>query len=111
MRGARSRNKGARAARAVVRWLRSPGWPDARRYLAGDGRQPGDSDGGPGVAIEGKDQARYDIPAWLRQAIAEAGPNLPVVCIHPQGVSHDTVGDWWAVLRLSDLAGLLHDDQ
>lgn len=112
MSGGMSRRKGATAERAVVRFLRAAGFPDARRYLAGDGRQPGDIDALPGVSFEVKNQATYDFPAWLRQAVAEAGPNrLPVVVAKPNGVPVDRVGDWWAVMRFSDLMDLLREDQ
>lgn len=107
---AMQRNKGARAERAVVAYLRQHGHPDARRYLAGDGRQPGDIDAIPGVSFEVKDQATYCFPAWLAQAVAEAGERLPVVVAKPKGVSHDNVGDWWAVLRFDDLLELLRED-
>ena len=55
MNGRANRARGARAEVAVVNWLRDHGYPDARRYLAGDGRQPGDIDAIPGVSIEVKD--------------------------------------------------------
>ena len=110
MSGSRSRNKGARAERAVVAWLRQNGYPDARRYLAGDGLQPGDIDAIPAVCLEVKSQARYDLPGWLRQTITEAGPDrLPVLIVHPNGVAD--VGDWWAICRLSDFLPLLADEE
>ena len=102
---AMQRRKGATAEVAVVNWLRDHGWPDARRYLAGDGRQPGDVDGVPGVAIEVKNQARIELAAWLDQAVAEAGSALPVVVAKRRGVTDP--GDWYAVLRFSDLMGLV----
>lgn len=101
------RNKGARGERAVVAWLRKNGYPEARRYLAGDGNQPGDIDAIPGVCLEVKSQAKYDIPAWLRQATEEAGWRLPVVVVHPKGVAD--VGDWWAVMRFEDAVELLDE--
>lgn len=103
-----SRRKGARAEVALVNWLRSHGWPDARRYLAGDGRQPGDVDGIPGVCVEVKDQARHEINAWLRQVEEEAGPNVPVLVVKPRGETD--AGRWWAVLRVEAMAGLLRDE-
>lgn len=106
---AMQRNKGANAERAVVAHLRDNGWPDARRYLAGDGNQPGDIDAIPGVALEVKNQATYRFGDWIRQAVAEAGPDrLPVVVAKPNGVTD--VGEWWAVMRFDDLLGLLRED-
>ena len=108
--GKMSRDKGARAERAVVAHLRQNGYPDARRYLAGDGRQPGDIDAVPGVSIEVKNASTYTISAWLRQAIDEAGPDrLPVVMMHPKGVALDDVANWWVVMRVSDFLPLVRD--
>lgn len=59
--GRANRRRGADAERQVVNYLREHGYPDARRYLAGDSRQPGDIDAIPGVSIEVKDRARS---AW-----------------------------------------------
>lgn len=109
--GARSRNKGARAERAVVAWLREHGWIGARRYLAGDGRQPGDIDAIPGIALEVKDQAVYAIPAWLRQTVDEAGDRLPVLVVKPKGVNYERVGEWWAITRFGDFIGPLVEQE
>ena len=107
--GAMSRRKGATAEQAVVAYLRQHGYPDARRYLAGDGRQPGDIDGIPGVALEVKNQERYSLAEWVDQAVAEARTNLPVVVAKRRGKPDP--GDWYAVLRFSDLVELLTDDR
>jgi hypothetical protein len=107
---AMSRDKGARGERAVVQHLRNNGWPDARRYLAGDGRQPGDIDAIPGVSIEVKNAGTYTISQWVAQAVEEAGDRLPVVFMHPKGVRLDDVGNWWAVMRVDDLLPLLQGD-
>lgn len=103
MSGATSRRKGARAEVALVNWLRCHGWPDARRFLAGDGRQPGDVDGVPGVATEVKDQAKYDLPGWMRQTEDEAGANLPVLVVKLRGVTDP--GEWLAITRVRDMYG------
>ena len=49
--GRANRRRGADAERQVVNYLREHGYPDARRYLAGDSRQPGDIDAIPGVSM------------------------------------------------------------
>lgn len=68
MTGAASRRRGADAERRVVHWLRHNGHPDARRTLAGDGRQPGDISALPGVLVEVKDRTGSSWPAWCRDA-------------------------------------------
>ncbi len=107
--GAMSRRKGAAAEVDVVNYLRQHGYPDARRYLAGDGRQPGDIDAIPGVSLEVKNQAEIELAAWVDQAVAEARSNLPVVVAKRRG--RPDPGDWYAVLRFSDLVELLGIDQ
>lgn len=106
--GAMSRRKGVKAEADVAAWLRDHGYPDARRYLSGDGRQPGDIDGVPGVCLEVKNQERYSLAEWLAQAEAEAGPNLPVVVFKARGQVDP--GRWFSVLRLEDLVVLLGGD-
>jgi hypothetical protein len=93
--GAASRRRGADAERKVVNWLRDNGYPDARRYLAGDGRQPGDIDAIPGVTIEVKDVAGSAWPSWCRQAATQAGPDrVPIVVRRTRGVPD--VAQWLA---------------
>ena len=71
-RGRRSRARGNRAEVQVVHYLRDAGFPDARRYLAGDGRQPGDIDAIPGLLIEVKDCADARWGTWMAKATKEA---------------------------------------
>jgi len=107
---AANRKRGQRAEVAVVNYLRSQGWPDARRYLSGDGRQPGDVDWHPLICLEVKDRADSAWPSWCRQAAAEApAGTVPVVVRRTRGVPY--VGQWecrvyqWAWLGLvGDLA-------
>lgn len=67
----RSKRKGTAGESAVVSTLVEAGWPHAeRRALAGT-KDRGDVAGIPGVVIECKAEASYDIPGWLREAAAE----------------------------------------
>lgn len=121
---AANRRRGADAERSVVAWLRANGWPDARRYLAGDGRQPGDIDAIPGIVIEVKDRAASAWPTWQHQALTEARGRIPVVVRRTRGVRsvglwtartpadyHPTTpraycprtGIWWAVAGFEDI--------
>ncbi len=90
---AANRRRGARAEVAVVNYLKANGYPDARRYLAGDGRQPGDVDFHPLVCLEVKDRAESSWPSWCRQAASEARAGMvPVVVRRTRGVTD--VGLW-----------------
>lgn len=96
---AANRRRGADAERAVCAYLRVNGYPDARRYLAGDGNQPGDIDAIPGVCIEVKDRKQSAWPSWQEQALAEAGPHrFAVVVRRRRGVPD--VGEWEARIPL-----------
>ena len=103
-----SRTKGLVYERKAVRWLRDHDHPDARRYLQGDGRQPGDLDALPGVCIDVKARQKLAIPEWLRQVRQEAGPDrLPLLWIWRPGLADP--GDWWAVARWEDLHDTIGD--
>jgi hypothetical protein len=98
MSGRSSRRRGADAERRVAAWLRQNGWADARRSLAGDGRQATDIDiGDPRVGLEVKDRARSSWPSWQRQA-AESGRAILVVVRRSRGVGD--VGRWEARLSI-----------
>ena len=85
--GSAERRRGADAERAVVRYLRGRGH-EARRYLAGDGRQPGDVDWHPLVCLEVKDRASSSWPSWCRQAVAEAPEGtVPAVVRRTRGIA------------------------
>ena len=96
--GRANRRRGADAERAVVRYLRSRGYPDARRYLAGDSMQPGDLDWHPLFCVEVKDVAASMWPTWCRQALDQCKPGLvPVVVRRERGVSDP--GRWECRVR------------
>lgn len=95
LRGKRARTYGHDTERMVVRWLRANGYPDARRYLSGDGRQPGDVDFHPLVVLEvkGRKGGNTSWPTWCRQAAAESSPGqVPVVVFRTPGVAD--AGSW-----------------
>ena len=108
-RGRLNRDRGGRAEREVVKAAQAAGFPNARRYGAGDGRQPGDVDlqtDAPLVCLEVKDVASSSWPTWLRQAAAEAAPRnlVPVVVRRTRGLPD--AAKWPAVLPSSGLVGL-----
>lgn len=92
-RGRANRRKGGDTERAVVNYLKANGYPDARRYLAGDGRQPGDIDFHPLVVLEVKGVKSSAWPSWCRQAAAAAGAGqVPVVVRRTHG--NPDVAQW-----------------
>jgi hypothetical protein len=89
---AANRRRGKDAEVRVVNYLRQHGFPDARRFLSGDGRQPGDIDAIPGLVIEVKDVAGSSWPKWCAQAEAEAKGRPWVVVRRARGTVD--VGAW-----------------
>lgn len=100
MTGRASRDRGARAERAVVNHLRANGWPDARRHHGADGRAPGDIMGIPGVTIEVKDRASSAWPTWREQLLAETPAGDLALLIRRVRGQVD-VGQWDAEMPLS----------
>jgi hypothetical protein len=111
--GKASRDRGARAERAVVTWLRNNGYPKARRHHGADGRAPGDIMGVPGVTIEVKDRAQSAWPTWRQQLLTECPPgDVPILVRRVRGVTD--VGQWTAEILTqccSDLGGRGSDHQ
>jgi hypothetical protein len=107
-RGRSNRNRGARAEVQVVNHLIEHGFPDARRVLAGDGRQPYDVVWHPLIALDVKDWAKPSWGVWCRQAAAAAPPGtVPVVVRRTRG--NPDVGMWECRVRvLLDLPLPLH---
>lgn len=93
---AANRRRGHDCERAVVKYLRANGFPDActtRAKLGHDGATaPGDIDFAPGVCLEVKDVARSAWPSWRFQAVAEAGGRVPMVLRRARGVTD--IGAW-----------------
>lgn len=117
-RGRANRRRGGDAERAVAAWLRANGWPDARRTLAGDGRQPGDLDWHPCVVAEVKDVAATRWPTWQRQALAQCQwGQAPVVIRRWRGVpdpgrwtARIHHASWTEIIRSEDPTGIDPDE-
>jgi Holliday junction resolvase-like predicted endonuclease len=104
--GATSRRKGNRAEVEVVAALRRAGWQAVTSRNARDGTQGGaDVITDFPMVIEVKNVARMDLSGWWRQAVEQAGDDLPVV-IHKR-VGHANAEQWWATMDLATLLRLV----
>lgn len=108
MSGSSNRIRGAAAERDVCNYLRRNGWPEARRYLAGDGMQPGDIDAMPGVVIEVKDRKVPAWPLWVRQAVAQSGNHRKAMVVRRARGVRD-VGQWPTVMPYADWLSLVYE--
>lgn len=97
--------RGAATQRLVAAYLVDNGFPHATD--AGAGRGGRDILGLVGVAVEVKARREYSPLAWLRQAAAAAGEDLPLVVHRPDGMGPGSVTDWPVTLRLADAVTLL----
>jgi len=86
--------------RAVAEWWRMHGWPGCERR--GRGFEGRELIGMPGLACEVKARRRLDLPAWLRQAMANPDGGIPFVIHKPDGVrmGMSTVHMWPMTLPL-----------
>lgn len=113
-RGKANSDRGKRAERALVAWLREHGWPGAERTVRTGHRahgrvsaDRGDVDGTLGLAWQLKDvadAALHKIPTWLSDTDAQrvaAGADVGVLVIKRRG--HADVGEWWAHVPLGAL--------
>jgi hypothetical protein len=104
MNGSANRRRGHSCERAVVRYLRDHGFPDAvttRNTGGAGGRQLGDVSFHPLVVLEAKDVAASSWGSWLRQAEAAAGPDrVAAVVRRTRGVPD--VGEWRTVWLAPD---------
>lgn len=113
-RGRANGQRGKRAERDLVTWLRVHGWPGAERTVRTGYRTTGrthgdhgDIDGTPGLCWQIKDVAERShslIPQWTadteRQRIA-SGADIGILVIKRRG--HADPGDWWAHVSLIDV--------
>jgi hypothetical protein len=113
-RGKSNRRKGLDAERAVARYLRTVGFPQAERavrtgFNAG-GRKvadPGDIAGIPGVVIQVKNTAREDIAGWMEEVAEQSFKSDAAMGILVQRRSGKSdPARWWAWLMVSELMDL-----
>jgi len=103
--GSTSRRKGNRAEVEVAAALQRAGW-QAVTSRAANGTQGGaDLITDFPMVVEVKNVARTDLAGWWRQAVEQAGDDLPVV-IHKR-VGHARAENWWVCMDLHTLLALV----
>ncbi len=100
--------KGASAEQAVVDWFRTHGRPHVERRRLTGTADKGDLAGIPGCVIEVKNEARIDLPGYLRELaveMANANADTGVVIVKRRGSTD--VGGWYAVLTVEAWQALM----
>lgn len=100
------KHRGYRSQRNVAEFLHR--WfPFAES--TGAGRSGEDVTGTPGLSIEVKARAAFNPVGWLKQAKKNAGHNLAMVVLRPNGVG-DNAEDYLVILRFGDLMEVIGPD-
>lgn len=107
--GRMSRNKGAKAERDLVTYLRTVGFGGAERAVRTGYRtttrtaaDPGDITGTPGIVWSVKDCAVEQLTKWLDELDAMEGQCVVRLLVHKRSGKADP-GRWWCWLRLRTL--------
>ncbi len=96
--------RGANTERLVAERLRTI-WPHCNVS-----RGPGpDLVETPGASCEIKARANLAIPAFIKQAKANAGQQMPVLILRLNGQGPASIDDWPVVVRMADFIELWRD--
>lgn len=98
----RSKVKGTAAETAVVTTLVEEGWPHVERRALKGALDRGDVAGIPGVMVEVKAEARYDLPGYLREVEAERAHDNADVGVAWVKLRGKTDPRKWAVLMTGE---------
>ena len=99
------------AETAVADYLQQTFPAVERRALSGV-NDKGDIAGVPFTVVEIKNQRSYKIHEWMKETEAErinAGEELGVLVIKPNGVGVANVNKWWAVVSLDTITALIEE--
>lgn len=98
--------RGYASQRIVAEFMAGNGWPFAES--TGAGRSGTDVTGVPGIDVEVKARRNLNLPALISQMSDRRVPGVfPMAVVRPDGAGPATVGQWPAVVPLSDLLDLL----
>lgn len=99
-------SRGRLTQRLTCEWFQARGWPDAKNRAAS---LPGvDVYDMLGLAPEVK-ATPGDLTGALKQAVKNAGTDLPFVVWRPNSYGPERIAEWPVVIRLDDFTILLRD--
>lgn len=107
----KAKQKGTLAETAVADYLKQTFPAVERRTLSGK-NDKGDIAGVPGCVVEVKNQRSYKIHEWMKETEIErinAGEELGILVIKPNGVGVANVSQWWAVVSLETITKLVEE--
>lgn len=105
----RSKAKGTAGETAAVRYVQTNLYKNAVRPALHGPNDIGDI-AVPRLVFEVKLGSRLKIPQWLNEAEAErvnAKADYGILLIKPVGIGLPRVGEWWAMMRMEAMVGLL----
>lgn len=104
----KQRAKGTAAETAVVRYLRTHGFPHAERRALHGAHDLGDITGCGPLVLEVKNHSKHDLAGWANELEAEmdnARVDVGAVIAKRRGTTN--VGEWYAIMPVEVLAHLL----
>jgi hypothetical protein len=90
----------------VADWYKAHGWKDARTTQR-RGQAGRDILGVHGFAPEVKARADFSPLAWTRQAVKNAGDDMPFVILRCNGQGEAAIAEWLVIRQLGQDTGLL----
>jgi hypothetical protein len=94
-----------------VNYLRTAGFPQAAKTLAGANDDRGDIQGVPGIVLECKNRRALDLAGWLAEARLEAeNAGLPRFAVIAKRRGVADVAESYAIVPLWLLAELLREE-
>lgn len=115
MAGRGPRDIGTHTESAVVRFMRTAGFPHAERRALRGTLDAGDITGVPGVAVSVKGGAMACtasdnlIQTWLDELMTQvvnAGAHVGILVVQRRGIGERNAGKWWAIMPSRYYVGL-----
>jgi hypothetical protein len=96
-------------AQRIADWLTTQGFPYAERRVQYGANDKGDITGCPGLMIEAKRAARFELSEWWAEAVRQkANAKADVACVWFWRRGKASPGDAWVLMTGSEFVDLLH---